>query len=83
VSSQLQGNLLQVSVADTGVGIATADLSNIFSYEGRSTQGTAQEKGTGLGLILCKEFIEKNGGKIWVNSVLGEGSNFNFTVPIA
>jgi signal transduction histidine kinase len=78
-----QENILCVSVADTGVGIPQSDLSKIFSYEAKSTQGTAQEKGTGLGLILCKEFIEKNGGKIWVDSLHGRGSTFSFTVPVA
>jgi len=76
------GNLMNVSVTDTGVGISASDINSIFSFEAKSTHGTAHEKGTGLGLILCKEFIEKNGGKIWVESSLGKGSVFSFTVPI-
>ena len=48
-----------------------------------SAIGTAGEKGTGLGLILCKEFIEQHGGEIWVESVVGEGSNFLITLPQA
>ncbi|MBI1768999.1 MAG: tetratricopeptide repeat protein [Bacteroidetes bacterium] len=78
-----QENILYVSVSDTGVGIPQGDLGKIFGLNAKSTQGTAQEKGTGLGLILCKEFIEKNGGKIWVDSLQGQGSTFSFTVPLA
>ncbi|MGC4022767.1 MAG: tetratricopeptide repeat protein [Cyclobacteriaceae bacterium] len=81
VESQLQDNILCVSISDSGVGIPQEDLGKIFSLEAYTTPGTAKEKGTGLGLILCKEFIEKNGGEISVDSIHGEGSKFSFTVP--
>lgn len=71
-----------VSVTDSGMGISKENLDRIFRIDVISTTpGTSGERGTGLGLILCKEFIEKNGGKIYVNSELGKGSSFSFTLP--
>jgi signal transduction histidine kinase len=71
-----------VSVTDNGVGMNTDVLKMLFDKTAPyTTRGTANEKGTGLGLILCKEFIEKNGGKIWVESEEGKGSTFYFTLP--
>jgi signal transduction histidine kinase len=70
-----------VSVADTGVGMSSEVLSKLFRIDAKhTTNGTADEKGTGLGLILCKEFVEKNGGKLWVESQEGKGSVFYFTI---
>lgn len=78
------GGMIEVSISDTGVGMSKEVLENLFKIENKSTMpGTAQEMGTGLGLILIKEFVEKHGGKIWVESELGKGSNFKFTVPLA
>lgn len=72
----------RVSVRDNGVGISPDDLAKLFRIDTNpSTIGTLQERGTGLGLILCKEFVEKNGGEIAVDSELGKGSTFYFTVP--
>ena len=74
----------EISVQDSGVGIAEKMHSKIFSIvENTTTKGTENEVGTGLGLIICKEFIEKHGGKIWVESEVGKGSTFIFTIPLA
>lgn len=74
----------EVVVKDSGVGIDQDDLERIFLIDGSySTKGTANETGTGLGLLLCHEFVTKNNGKIWVNSSKGSGSEFHFTIPLA
>jgi signal transduction histidine kinase len=73
---------LIIMVKDSGIGISNDRIEKLFRLdETYSTPGTKDEKGTGLGLILCKEFIEKHGGKIWVESTPGEGSIFIFTIP--
>lgn len=70
------------SIRDTGVGIPPENLERLFKIDGGlSTTGTNHEKGTGLGLILCKEFVEKNKGTILVESTPGKGSVFTFTLP--
>ncbi len=75
-------NECEVIVSDTGIGIPEENIAKIFRIDSNhSTLGTNGEKGTGLGLILCKEFIEKHNGKIWVESVEGKGSRFIFTLP--
>ena len=77
------GNVGKVYVKDTGVGMPDKIKSKLFRIdENVSELGTNKEKGTGIGLILCKEFVEKNDGKIWVESKLGEGSKFYFTFPL-
>ena len=69
-------------VEDQGVGIEPQNISKLFRIDvNYFTRGTDNEEGTGLGLILCKEFIEKNKGKIWVESVPGKGSTFSFSLP--
>ena len=71
-----------ISVSDNGVGIAPDALKKLFDItEVLTTKGTAGETGTGLGTLLCKEIVDKHQGKIWVESTLGEGSKFFFTVP--
>jgi signal transduction histidine kinase len=72
-----------ISVSEDGVGIKPESLSKLFNIsQVVSTQGTANESGTGLGLLLCKEFVEKHGGKIWAESEYGKGSKFSFTIPM-
>ena len=74
----------EIAVSDTGVGIAVPDQARIFGETGlHSTLGTAREKGTGLGLRLCKEFVERNGGRISFESELGRGTTFRVTLPAA
>lgn len=76
-------NSLQISIEDTGVGMTPEILSKLFKIDEHvTTKGTEKEKGTGIGLILCKEFIEKHGGNIWAESIIGEGSKFKFTLPL-
>ncbi len=84
ISAEQKKNELLLSFTDNGIGISKTDINKLFRIEESfSTIGTRNEKGTGLGLILCKEFAEKHGGKIWVESELGKGSTFYFSLPIA
>jgi signal transduction histidine kinase len=81
-AKQMNSNIT-ISVSDNGIGIAPLNLMKLFEMAKVSTtKGTAEETGTGLGLLLCKEFVEKHGGKIWVESEVGKGSDFKFTLPI-
>jgi len=82
IKGMINGDNAEVSVTDTGIGISQEDQKNLFRIDEQTRRdGTANEKGTGLGLILCKEFIEKNNGVLWVESEEGKGSRFSFTVP--
>ena len=82
ISTKEDQKELTVSVCDNGVGIPKAYIKKIFRIdEDYSTSGTNKEKGTGLGLILCKEFVEKHEGNIWAESEEGKGSTFYFTLP--
>ena len=84
LSSNRNGNSIHISVSDNGVGIRPEDLSKLFQVDTNfSTTGTAKEKGTGLGLVLCRELLLKNGGDIRVESTLGEGATFTFHLPQA
>jgi len=83
LSHKKENEFIEVTVSDTGVGIKEENISKLFRLEESiSTPGTDKEQGTGLGLILCKEFVEKNGGEIWVESKIGEGSKFIFSLPV-
>ena len=83
IESRTREDETEIVVSDTGLGIPAEHLGKLFSIsENYSTTGTDMERGTGLGLILCKEFVEKNGGTIRVKSEPGKGSEFSFTVPI-
>ncbi len=84
IHAEAAGTFAQISVADTGIGMNEPTIANLFRLDvSHSTPGTEEEAGTGLGLILCKEFIERNGGTISVQSQLGKGSKFIFSIPIA
>lgn len=84
IAAKEVGKYAEISVEDTGVGMSEATMANLFRLDTtHSTLGTNQEAGTGLGLILCKEFVEKHDGKIWVESKLGVGSKFIFYLPLA
>ncbi|MBI2419263.1 MAG: PAS domain S-box protein [Ignavibacteriales bacterium] len=82
VSAHDDGGFVAVSITDNGVGMNQETMDKLFRIDvHHSTEGTGHEKGTGLGLILCKEFAESNGGKISVSSIEGQGSTFTFTLP--
>jgi signal transduction histidine kinase len=75
---------LEVSISDNGIGIPEEILPRLFKLNGQySSAGTANEPGTGLGLVLCHEMIEKNGGRIWAESISGQGTTFIFTIPLS
>ena len=81
IDAKSNGDVVLISIEDNGMGIPSRYLKDIFTLQGITTVGTREEKGTGIGLVLCKEFVEKNGGRIWVDSEEGKGSTFYFTVP--
>ncbi|MFW5658113.1 MAG: tetratricopeptide repeat protein [Bacteroidota bacterium] len=83
IESVKNNNYLYVKIIDNGVGMDKETLDKLFKInESVSTRGTGNEEGTGLGLILCREFIEKNGGNIQVESSPGKGSVFTFNIPL-
>jgi len=83
VSSEIKDNEIIIAVRDNGVGIDEENLKNLFELDKSfTTPGTQNEKGSGLGIILCRDFIRKHGGKIWVESKVGQGTSFYFTLPV-
>jgi signal transduction histidine kinase len=83
VGAERAGTEVIVSVKDTGIGIVEEKRDHIFGVNSnKSTTGTANETGTGLGLLLCKEYVERNGGHIWLESEVGKGTTFFFTLQI-
>jgi signal transduction histidine kinase len=96
ISAQMSSDKLTISISDTGIGIPKDSIGKLFRIgENFSTYGTLHESGTGIGLILCKDFVEKHGGNIWVESQVESqqidksnndfqqtaGSRFYFTIP--
>jgi signal transduction histidine kinase len=84
IFTQIKGEFCIIDIKDFGVGMNKETIGKLFKIEsGLQSIGTAEEKGTGLGLILCKEFVEINGGEIWVKSNKGQGSTFSFSLPLS
>lgn len=81
VEARQNDTCVEFSVQDTGPGMSKEKVQSLFTSAVVSSKGTANETGTGLGLMLCKEFLDKNGGNIWVESAPGKGSKFYFTLP--
>ena len=83
IGQELKDDLYIFTIQDYGIGMNRETQEKLFKIEStHPISGTANEKGTGLGLIICKEFIEKNGGNIWVESAEGKGSSFHFSLPV-
>jgi signal transduction histidine kinase len=83
VSAVANENHVEISVSDNGIGMSRETMAELFRIDANiSTRGTENEKGTGLGLFLCKEFVEKHNGKIWAESEEGKGSTFKILLPL-
>lgn len=81
ITSVIKRKEFIMCISDSGVGISLENQNKLFEQETFTTRGTDNEEGTGLGLLLCKDFIEKNGGKIWVESKIGVGTKFFVQIP--
>lgn len=82
ISAEQSDTEVLITVSDNGIGIPPDVLNKLFSIDIYTSKGTDGETGTGLGLLLCKDFVQKHGGKIWVDSELKKGSSFKFTIPL-
>jgi signal transduction histidine kinase/ligand-binding sensor domain-containing protein len=83
INSLINKHSFEIAVSDNGIGMTPDTISKLFRIDANlTTRGTENEKGTGLGLFLCKEFAEKHGGKIWAESVMGKGSTFKVLLPL-
>ena len=83
IKATISGSMASISVEDTGTGIKQEEIDKMFKVGSSfSKRGTENEKGTGIGLLLCKEFVEKHGGRIWVESEVGKGSKFIFSINL-
>ncbi|WP_421918105.1 sensor histidine kinase [Marinifilum sp.] len=83
IEAKINKEWAEIMISDNGIGMDELTLANLFTNsQTQSIKGTENEKGSGLGLKLCKEFIKKHGGNIWAESELGAGSKFTFTMPI-
>ncbi|MFC0875656.1 PAS domain S-box protein [Saccharicrinis sp. FJH2] len=82
VRTLTKGNTIEVTISDTGIGMDEEIANNLFKINNETQRkGTSGEKGTGLGLVICKDFVEQNNGTIWVDSTINVGSSFHFTLP--
>jgi signal transduction histidine kinase len=82
VRAGLANGTAEISVADTGIGIAAQDHDAVFEEFRQVGAAEKKAEGTGLGLALCRKFVELHGGRIWVKSQVGVGSTFTFTLPL-
>src|SRR6185436_15808914 len=82
VRAALADGMAEISVIDTGVGIAAEDHDAVFEEFRQVGKADKKAEGTGLGLALCRKFVELHGGRIWVKSQVGAGSTFTFTLPL-
>ena len=81
-ASQPPGQSVTISVADSGIGMSEAQISNLFRLDSDTNRrGTEGEPSTGLGLVLCKEFVEQHGGRLWIESMEGNGTTIHFNIP--